>query len=322
MRPGRSLLLVLLGALLVGVALTYSAFRNDMAQARDRIAAFAPETVETALGPVTFVETGRGIPVLSIHGTGGGYDQGADIAADFFDRGWRVISPSRFGYLGAEVPERTDAAAQADAFAALLDALEIEGAVVMGTSAGAVTALHFAERHPERTLALLAMVPAYFPPEQAAPEPWSPLREWAVTRALRSDFLFWVGLKLAPDSLASAVLATDRAILDAVNADERARLHGVLSSILPISARADGLLLDAGHTASPVPVDLAGITLPTLAASAEDDRYRTADSARLIAAGVKGSALFVTPDGGHVWAGRQAELGEAVASFLRSALDQ
>jgi 2-hydroxy-6-oxonona-2,4-dienedioate hydrolase len=105
------------------------------------------------------------------------------------------IAPSRFGYLGAPIPERTDALAQAGGFAELLDQLAVDCVIVMGASAGAITALAFAERYPERTAALLLMVPAYYPPERAAPAPWSPIRTWAVSTALRSDFLFWAGMR-------------------------------------------------------------------------------------------------------------------------------
>ncbi len=251
MHIGRTLLVALVSLLVLGAIWSVATYRSDMNRALERVAAYAPITVETPLGPIETVDVGDGFAVLSIHGTGGGYDQGYEMAADLARAGYRVIAPSRFGYLGAPVPERTDAAAQADAFAALLDALGVESAIVMGTSAGAITALHFAARHPERTAALLPVVPAYFPPEQAAPEPWSPLATWAVTRALRSDVLFWLGLKLAPDRLASAILATDRSILESVDPEERARRDAILWGILPISARADGLILDARNTNAP-----------------------------------------------------------------------
>jgi pimeloyl-ACP methyl ester carboxylesterase len=316
MRRGRIVLIALIGVLLAASGWVWLVFRADMAEARARVAAYAPVAVATPAGPVQTVDRGAGLPVLSIHGTGGGFDQGFEIAAGLHAAGYRVIAPSRFGYLGAPVPDRTDAAAQADTFAALLDRLGVERAVVTGTSAGAVTALHFAARHPDRTAALVLLVPAYFPPEQATPEPWSPLRTWAVMRALNSDVLFWAGLRLFPVGIASAVLATDAEVIERADPGERARLDAVMWSILPISARAEGLLLDAGNTAAPVPVDLSRITVPTLAVSAEDDRYRTAESARLIARGVAGAEVFIAPDGGHAWAGRNDEVQAVIAEFL------
>ena len=158
-------------------------------------------------------------------------EEGAEpylLADGLREAGYRVIAPARFGYLGAPIPARNDAFAQADAFAELLDKLAVDRAIVMGASAGAITALAFAERYPERTAALLLMVPAYYPPEQAAPEPWSPVRTWAVSTALRSDFLFWAGMRLAPTGMLTTVLAMDRDLVEAAYPEDalRAGLEG------------------------------------------------------------------------------------------------
>jgi pimeloyl-ACP methyl ester carboxylesterase len=291
-------------------------FRADMKVARAAVASHDTIAVDTSFGSIELVDVGSGFPVLSIHGTGGGFDQGLTLADGLRDAGYRVIAPSRFGYLGAPIPERTDAIVQADAFAELLDQLSVDRVIVMGASAGAITALAFAERYPERTAALLLMVPAYYPAEQAAPAPWSPIRTWAVTTALRSDFLFWAGMRLFPTGMLTTVLATDRDLIEAADPEERARLDAVLAMILPISARADGLLLDAQNTASPPEIDLGDIRAPTFIGSAEDDHYRTADSARLLARGIAGAELFITPDGGHFWANRSHEVEAAAAAFL------
>lgn len=317
----RALLLLCLG-LSAFAAVVSVLFRADLRAARAALDDYETVAVATSVGPVETVDSGDGFPVLSIHGTGGGYDQGYALAAGLLDRGYRVIAPSRFGYLGAPVPDRTDARAQADVFAELLDARDVNRAVVMGASAGAITALAFAERYPDRTTALLLMVPAYYPPAQAAPEPWSPLRTWVVTRALRSDFLFWAGMQLFPTGLATTVLATDHAVIEGVDAEERARLDAVLAMIQPISARADGLLLDARNTAAPPELDLDAIRVPTFIASAEDDRYRTAESARMLAVDISGAELMITPDGGHVWAGRAEEVEAATAAFLNEVLPE
>jgi pimeloyl-ACP methyl ester carboxylesterase len=107
-----------------------------------------------------------------------------------------------------------------------------------------------------------------------------------------------------------------------VDAEERARLDAVLAMIQPISARADGLLLDARNTAAPPEIDLDAILVPTFIASAEDDRYRTAESARMLAEGIAEATLMITPDGGHVWAGRAQEVEAATVAFLRKVLPE
>jgi pimeloyl-ACP methyl ester carboxylesterase len=316
----RRVLLVLASAVIILAVYVAVQFRADMKVARAAVASYETIAVDTSFGPIELVDVGGGFPVLSIHGTGGGFDQGLALASGLRAAGYRVVAPSRFGHLGAPIPERTDALAQSDAFAEMLDQLAVDRAIVMGASAGAIAALAFAARYPERTAALLLMVPAYYPPEQTAPEPWSPIRTWAVTTALRSDFLFWAGMQLAPTSMLTTVLATDRDLIEAANLEERARLDAILVMILPISARADGLLLDAQNTASPSEINLGDIRAPTFIASAEDDHYRTADSARLLARGIAGAELFITPDGGHVWVNRSHEVEATTAAFLDRAL--
>ena len=68
--------------------------------------------------------------------------------------GYRIITPSRFGYLGSPLPEPTTAA-QADAFVSLFDALGIAQVPVLAFSAGSTSAVQFALRHPDRVSALV-----------------------------------------------------------------------------------------------------------------------------------------------------------------------
>ena len=76
------------------------------------------------------------------------------------EHGYRLIAPSRFGYLGSGRPQNAFPAVQADALAWLVAHLGEEKVVVVGGSAGSLSALQFALRHPERTQALVLVVPA------------------------------------------------------------------------------------------------------------------------------------------------------------------
>jgi pimeloyl-ACP methyl ester carboxylesterase len=118
----------------------------------------------TTAGPVEYAETGAGIPLLSIHGAGGGYDQGLASVADLVGGGFHVIAPSRFGYLRTPVPRDASPAAQADAHAALLSELNTASAIVVGFSAGARSAVELAIRHPDRVAALILIVPGTYAP--------------------------------------------------------------------------------------------------------------------------------------------------------------
>src|SRR3712207_2875230 len=86
---------------------------------------------------------------------GGGYDQGLIVGQAFVGSGYRLIALSRFGYLHTPLPADSSPVTQADAHAALLDALKIQQVTIVGVSDGGPSALQFALRHPERVSALV-----------------------------------------------------------------------------------------------------------------------------------------------------------------------
>ena len=100
----RSRFLAVTGACAAGAgALAYVAYRNDIKAARQQIEARG-QFIDSPDGPIEFAESGDGPAVLLIHGAGGGFDQGLDLGAAFLGDGYRVIAPSRFGYLGTPLP--------------------------------------------------------------------------------------------------------------------------------------------------------------------------------------------------------------------------
>jgi pimeloyl-ACP methyl ester carboxylesterase len=294
---------------------TWRAFDADLARARARLANRGAK-VATRFGDIEYATAGSGPPVLMVHGTGGGFDQGLAFAARLSESGYRVIAPSRFGYLGSAFPAEPSSEHQADAFADLLGALDIARIPVVGGSAGALSALQFAIRHPKRCSALVPIVPATYAPNRP-PLEQSALTQAIIAYALRSDFLFWSGLVTMPDAMTAALLATDPALVAAASADEQARVRQILWDILPVIDRADGLLNDAKLAGNPAPMALEQIRAPTLAISLEDDRFGTFDAARHIAATVPGARLVSYPSGGHVWVGHDQEIFAVISDFLR-----
>jgi pimeloyl-ACP methyl ester carboxylesterase len=115
-----------------------------------------PQVVHTSKGLVEFDCTeGNGNVVLSIHGGIGGCDQ-ARILAAWVDPGrYRILSPSRPGYLGTPLETGRTMEQQADALAALLDILRIKRVTIIGASAGGPPAYLFAIRHPNRVGGLI-----------------------------------------------------------------------------------------------------------------------------------------------------------------------
>ena len=142
-----------------------------------------------------------------------------------------------------------------------------------------------------------------------------------VERIVRSDFLYWLGMTLAPDQMIRSVLATNPAVVAAASPDERQRALNMLWNVLPISRRAQGFLNDVRFASAPQSIAVDQIKAPTLVVSLEDDFYRTLAPARVIAARVPGARLLTYPSGGHAWVGHDAELFAEVDAFLREHRD-
>ncbi len=292
-------------------------FDGDLRKARDRVA-HDSVLIDTPCGPIEYQEAGAGLPLLAVHGSGGGYDQGMAFARPLASQGIRVIAMSRFGYLRTPMPADASAAAQADAHVCLLDALGIPEAAVMGGSAGAPSALQMAIRHPDRVSRLVLLVPlAYKPPTQADSAP--PLPPWVeatMMRLIGSDFLFWSALHLARDQVIKAVLATPPELLARASPQERARVDAMLDHILPVSLRAAGLRSDSAVGKQLAPSPLETIRAPTLIISAHDDRYGTYASAQYTAGRIAGAKFLGFDEGGHTWVGHDDEVMAAIVELL------
>ncbi len=298
----------------IGAACTMRAFRAARTAAFARIA-HRSNLLETRFGPLEYAVAGSGRPVLMLHGTGGGFDQGLLFTNALRGLGHQIIAPSRFGYLRSSFPADPSPANQADALVALLDALGIDRLAVIGGSAGALPAAVFAARHPDRCAALVLLVPA-MNLENRDPVEMTPVQRILVDRVLGSDFWFWVLLRTAPDLLTGTLLATDPALLDSVSAAEHDRAARILDGLLPISRKIRGLGNDAHYAGHPADIDLAAISAPTLVISAEDDRFGTAGTARTIATRIAGARKIIYPTGGHIWLGHDDAIAAEIAGFL------
>src|SRR5688500_17537671 len=262
-------------------ALSYA---KDLQRAHQR-AATDSRIAQTAKGPIEYSMLGEGPAILLVHGAGGGLDQMLEFAAELAAGGFRVVAMSRFGYLRAPLPADASPAAQADAHAALLDALGSDRAATIGISAGAPSSLQFALRYPARCDALVLLVPlAYSPRSAGQPAPaLTPLARFVFEKTLKSDFLFWLLSRGAQRLLVKTVLATPPRLLQDASAEQRGRVGCIIEHILPLSERQEGMLNDAGIGASLPRYELERIAARALVISAADDLYGTYVSARYTA---------------------------------------
>lgn len=303
--------------LLIAVLLIWWRFDSAIRVAHAR-ALQGSVVVTTRCGPIEYQEAGTGVPLLMVHGSGGGHDQGMAFAGNLAQRGIRVIAMSRFGYLRTPMPVDASPAAQADAHVCLLDALGIVHAAVLGGSAGGPSALQMAIRHPDRVSALALLVPLAFKPAALADsaKPLAPWAEELLMRLVGSDFLFWAGLHVARNQVIKYVLATPPEQVRNASPAERARIDTLLDRILPVSSRAAGLRSDSVLGRSLGPAALEAVRVPTLIVSVRDDGFGTYASAQYTASQITGAKFVSFERGGHVWVGHDEEVMTEIANLV------
>lgn len=101
-------------------------------------------------------EAGDGVPILFIHEFGGNYDSW-EPQMRFFSRRHRCVTYAARGYLPSDIPESLDRYSQGIAVedaVAVMDALDIEKAHIVGLSMGGFTTVHLGLKAPDRALSL------------------------------------------------------------------------------------------------------------------------------------------------------------------------
>lgn len=118
-------------------------------------------TVATADGVRHVVEAGEGPPVLLLHGANGTSSDFSEELITALAGEFRVVVVDRpgHGHSARSHAGRLDLAGEARATIALLDALELPGALLLGHSYGAAVALRAALDAPARVGGVLAVAP-------------------------------------------------------------------------------------------------------------------------------------------------------------------
>jgi len=285
------------------------------------------QIVETAAGSMEYGERGQGPPLLSIHGGPGGYDQGLGLGEFFRVNGFKIIAPSRPGYLGTPLATGRTPEEQADALAALLDALEIEKCPVIGASAGGPSSYLLAARHPDRASCLVEIdsVCLEYKPDV------SPLEEKLfLTKA--GIWLLRFFMDHFPESTVKNFLKTE-STLDrqeiAARAKEILQDEGKFVFLKFLMAtmserfqeRQAGVHNDLAQLAAITQLDLAPITCPTLIIHGTADKDVLPRHGEYAKATITGADLYWIDGGSHTgfWSAPGAQAAQDYAlSWLRS----
>jgi pimeloyl-ACP methyl ester carboxylesterase len=121
---------------------------------------FAMASITTTDGiRLHYEEAGSGTPVVFVHEFAGDH-RAWEPQIRYLSRSHRCVAFASRGYLPSDVPEAAEAYSQDLARAdviAIMDALKIEKAHIVGHSMGAYTALHVGIHHPDRCLSVSAL---------------------------------------------------------------------------------------------------------------------------------------------------------------------
>lgn len=232
---------------------------------------------------------GDGRPLLCLHGFTGSAATWAPFAGRW--PGWRIVAPELIGHGASDAPAdparyRMECAV-AD-LTALLDALRIDRAVVLGYSLGGRVALHLALLTPERVEALIleSASPGIDDPEERAARVRSDeaLAALIEREGIEAFVDYWESIPL---------FATQRRLPPETLARQRAqrlahRPHGLANSLRGMGAGVQ----------SPLRPRLAEVRQPTLLIAGElDEKYRTlaTEMARLIPE----AKAVIIPGAGH-----------------------
>lgn len=262
------------------------------------------EVVDTDRGAIQFAREGNGPPVMVIHGGPGGFDQGLGLGRHLIDAGCEVLAPSRPGYLRTPLKSGRSPEEQADLYAAMLTALQIDQVSVLGVSSGGPSAVHFAARHPQMTRSLMLDAAVL----QTFPVATSPMNEML----FGSAFGVWLVYQLAtkrPKAMASIIVDSFSTGYDKQQKKDAAewirsdpkrleRAAALATSLAPREFRAPGQANDETTEPHLPPLPFVEITAPTLIAHGTNDGIVPVDHATNAADQIDRAELMLI-DGGH-----------------------
>ena len=285
--------------LIVAVVFVSAAYLWDMNRAYDRIQGKST-VIPSPYGDIEYTEGGSGPPVLVIHGSGGGYDQGELVVEAVLGDQFHWIAPSRFGYLRSTFNEGATFDDQADAYAYLLDQLGVEKAAVVAISHGGPSALLFAVLHPERVSSLTlisAGVASIDAPDQAHAQAQAHRQGEMLVTIYRYDPLYWTITNLFKKQFME-LMGADETVIAELSPHQREISEQIIDYMNPSSPRAAGAAFD--NKAAMPNERIATITAPTLIVHATDDTLQLYHNAQFAAATIPGATLISFDRGGHL----------------------
>lgn len=271
-------------------------------QQRERLLS-ASRLLETPRGTVEYQLEGDGPVVLLLHGSPGGYDQGIAIVHALDLHGYTWLSPSRPGFRRTPLSSGETPEAQAELYAAVLDALHIPQVAVLALSGGGPSALQFVSRYPERCsgLLMLCALSQHYTEEEVyrSLPPGKRLVKRMIDRISDFDLLLFLLYKLS------------QRIPSEAGASE------FIETMVRNSTRTPGYRNDMRQFASLQPAPVQDIAIPTLIVHGTDDIDVPFRQAQELARAIPGAQLIAIEGANHLSTLGRKEAITAIGSFLR-----
>ena len=273
------------------------------------------QLIQTSRGPLEYAVLGEGLPLIVMHGSGGGAGQGLLMRYLVDTRRIQIIALSRPGYGGTPLETAPQIEQQADRVVELLNALKIESAAVLGHSAGGPPAAYFALRHPERCLGLVLLSAVLPPPGQR------------LARGIRSMPAMFRVLGFSDWPLRVFITLVRHVILPLMGwlnirglAQDNARrvVAELFEGMLPVSAWRVGTLNDHLRLGT-TPLAFETCRVPALIVHGTADPVAAYEPARTAANAIPGAKLVAIEGGSHaIFASHYQKVGAEIEAFLLS----
>jgi pimeloyl-ACP methyl ester carboxylesterase len=304
-----AILIVIIGVIVI---VTYPKYSREMKVARERLEAES-EILNTDQGDIEYTVKGEGIPVLMVHGAGGGYDQGLWASKLYLGGGYKFISISRYGYLRSPIPKDPSIKTQAALYNVLLDRLNIKKVIVVGISAGGPSATQFANDYPGKTSALILLSAVS---ETEAPGDKPAFYVKIIHLIQQSDYAYWVFTEFMQSTILN-LMGIPPGVYQTFTPAQKEMAQEMLDIMHPMTPRYKGTIND-GKMIQREEVSAHHLSAPTLIIHAEDDALVSYHHAENAHKRIEQSKLIILNTGGHAMISRMDEIRQYVKEFLKN----
>lgn len=305
--------LVILSVFLLLFGISYLKFSQDMNLAKERLS--TSENFKTPNGDIEYAIRGEGMPILLLHGAGGGFDFGLWSGKVFFENNHKIISVSRYGYLMSPIPENASIRNQAAQYNLLLDHLNITKVVVVGASAGGPSAIQFANDYPEKCSGLILISAVSMPEPQGSEEP---IYIKLIHLIQQSDYSYWLFSKFGQSTILD-LMGIPNDVYEKFTPDQKQLAQEMLDVMHPMTQRYKGTINDA-EMLLVEEISMNNISCPVFILHAKDDALVHYTHAINSHEKIPHSQLLFFETGGHAMLSQIDLVRENVEQFLNTSI--